>query len=218
MQTIRTIFTSILNIFFPISCFRCKQNGVYLCESCFTKLPKVEEKADSLFFSVFQYKEQATRDMIWSLKYKGNKDVARLLAGYMYEWFCEDLSDEALFRGFVHPLVMPIPLSKKRFRKRGFNQAELLAREFTVRDNLFTLSTNVLCKIKDTRSQTTLKNRAERMVNVIGSFEVRNTEKIKNKNIILIDDIFTTGATLNEAKKILINAGARMVLCCTVAH
>tara|TARA_Y100000031_G_scaffold150898_2_gene191127 strand:- start:45246 stop:45656 length:411 start_codon:yes stop_codon:yes gene_type:complete len=136
----------------------------------------------------------------------------------MYEWFCEDLSDETLFRGFVHPLVIPIPLSKKRLRKRGFNQAELLAREFTMRDTSFTLSTNVLYKIKDTRSQTTLKNRTERMANVIDSFEARNAEKIKDKNIILIDDIYTTGATLNEARRILINAGARMVLCCTIAH
>ena len=80
------------------------------------------------------------------------------------------------------------------------------------------LEKNILIKPKETEHQARIKDRRERLKNLIGSFAVKNGEKIKNKNIILIDDITTTGATLSEARKILKQYGARRIIAFTVAH
>jgi competence protein ComFC len=80
------------------------------------------------------------------------------------------------------------------------------------------LENKVLMKTKETRSQVCVKNRAERLRNIRGSFCVRNAEKIKGKNILIVDDVTTTGATLAEAKKVLRKSGAKSVMCITLAH
>jgi competence protein ComFC len=148
---------------------------------------------------------------------------------------------------FVSPILIPIPLSKKRRRERGFNQAELLCREIIKiqkknrltpdpspyqgegcqrRGEVFTLATNILIKIKETEHQALIKDRNRRLKNLEGTFAVKNhrpNEKekanfLKGKNIILIDDITTTGATLSEARRMLRASGARKVIAFTVAH
>ena len=218
MRIIHILITHTLNVLFPVVCITCGQAGAYICHACFEKLKKAERDTEKPFFAVFQYKDKTIRALLWSLKYSGNANAARLCAESMYGEFCEELRDQAMCKGFTNPLIIPIPLSPPRMRERGFNQAELIAKEFAALDSSFTLSADVLKKIKDIKSQTSIKNRAEREKNIIGCFSVTSPGKIKHKNIILIDDIYTTGATLNEAKKILVNAGARMVLCYTVAH
>ncbi|KKS56700.1 MAG: Competence protein F, partial [Candidatus Nomurabacteria bacterium GW2011_GWF1_42_40] len=80
------------------------------------------------------------------------------------------------------------------------------------------LEKDILIKPKDTKHQAHIENRSERLKNIIGSFTVKNSEIIKGRNIILIDDILTTGATLSEARKVLKRAGARKVIAFTVAH
>ena len=77
---------------------------------------------------------------------------------------------------------------------------------------------NILEKIKESPSQTSVKNRAERLENLKGCFKAVNLDNVRGANIILIDDVITTGATMSEAKKALENAGARQVLCFAMAH
>ncbi|MDP3726518.1 MAG: phosphoribosyltransferase family protein [bacterium] len=144
--------------------------------------------------------------------------MAHRCAEMLYEHICEELGERALLHNFVNPLIVPIPLHTKRLRARGFNQAELIAREFVALDTSFSVCTDALVRIKDTESQTKMKNREERIKNVTGCFKVSSPEKIKERNIILIDDVYTTGATLNEARGTLLHAGAREVLACTIAH
>jgi predicted amidophosphoribosyltransferase len=77
---------------------------------------------------------------------------------------------------------------------------------------------NILIKPKDTEHQARIRHRTERLKNIVGSFVVQSPESVKNRNIILIDDIVTTSATLNEAKKMLKSSGARKIIAFTVAH
>src|SRR5204863_311048 len=116
--------------------------------------------------------------------------------------------------------LIPIPLSPKRMRERGFNQALLIASALCRidRGENFTLEKDVLQKPKETRHQAEIENRSERLKNLIGSFALRNPEKIENHNLILLDDVSTTGATLAEARKTLQKAGARKIIAFTVAH
>ena len=142
---------------------------------------------------------------------------------------------------FIEPVLIPIPLSPKRYRERGYNQAQLICEELIKINNLrhgvdvnnannayirhgvyMQLEKKILIKPKETEHQARIKNRNIRLKNLSGSFVIKNTAeniaRIKRKNIILIDDIITTGATLSEARKVLKQNGARKVIAFTVAH
>lgn len=218
MRKIRKVIEHALDMLFPVACFRCGKAGIYVCEECIARIPLGTDMRSKNIYSVFSYKDPTMKRLLWSLKYRGNRHAARLCGRVMYDAFLEEFRDQALFHDFKNPRVVPIPLSAKRKRERGFNQAELIARECAARDDSWELTADVLYKIKDTLSQTACPSKIARMRNVSGSFAIRNAEKVKNKNIILIDDIYTTGATFAEAKRVLRSAGARVILCLTVAH
>ncbi|MBI5005314.1 MAG: ComF family protein [Candidatus Lloydbacteria bacterium] len=103
---------------------------------------------------------------------------------------------------------------------RGFNQSEKMVRALKELDETdsFLFADNILCKIKETTPQASIKERRERLQNVRGCFAVRNAENIKNKVVIVVDDITTTGATLREAITMLENAGAAKAVGVAIAH
>ena len=138
----------------------------------------------------------------------------------MRKLFMAGLSDLSVMENFNNAILVPIPLSPKRYRERGFNQAELICKKLIEidQDENFRLEENVLIKIKNTEHQVRIQDRRARLKNLIGSFAVKNEALVKNKNIILIDDVTTTGATLNEARKTLKQAGARKIIAFTIAH
>jgi competence protein ComFC len=163
------------------------------------------------------------------VKYNGNQKIAILFACLLYEQMIEVLSEEELFSNFIDPVVIPLPLSKERLKERGWNQAEIIAREIVKLNSSFSLNTTSLHKVKNTLPQTKL-SKSERLKNLKNCFAIKDSDskiegkrdldrvKIKNRNIILVDDVTTTGATILEAKKVLLNAGAKNVLAFTIAH
>ena len=112
-------------------------------------------------------------------------------------------------------VVLPVPLTNKRYKSRGYNQAELLANEFIKQTGLV-LNTNVLQKTKDTEQQVKLGFQ-ERQTNLKKTFKIINADAIKDKNVLLIDDVFTTGATANACSLYLKDAGAKKVYVLCVA-
>src|SRR3989344_2692356 len=210
-----------------------------------SRADRSQNRAGKEILSLFDYRDPLVREAVWELKYHGNKKVARLLATVLYDEILAFLLEYAPLTNFTEPLLIPIPLSRKRQTERGFNQCELLANELLRLDLTppfqgggpsqrgevvasmdlrgghvglnFTLSL-ALTKIKDTPSQTKAENRESRMKNLANCFSVKNPELIQGRNIILIDDVATTGATLEEARRILRKAGARKVIAFTVAH
>lgn len=169
--------------------------------------------------SCFDYHTPLIRQAIWELKYRGNPKVAALLGKILSEEIITELSEKAIFEKFDNPLLIPIPLSKKRLRERGFNQSELLAKEIIKNDlqKLLELDTKSLLKIKDTSPQTKI-SREKRLKNLADCFQVTKPEIIRGRNIILIDDVSTTGATLKEAHLTLLASGAKSVIAFTIAH
>lgn len=113
-------------------------------------------------------------------------------------------------------LVMPVPLHFKRLRHRGFNQALLLADRMSEHYGI-TLSYDNLARVRSTRPQVELTGE-ERVKNVAGAFSLRRPEDVTDKHILLIDDVFTTGATMNECAAVLKRAGASQVTACTLAR
>ncbi len=178
----------------------------------------VQRKQETVL-AIFSYKDPLVRAAIWQIKYRNHRKVSRLLAEILYSELVAELEDLSQFSHFVSPILIPIPLSAARQKARGYNQTENLAKEMMRldRNNIFTLEIKVLVKTKDTPPQSSLP-RSSRLQNLRGSFQVKNSEKIRGRNIILIDDVTTTGATLKEASATLRRAGARKVIAIVVAH
>src|SRR3989344_7136086 len=169
--------------------------------------------------AVFDYKHPLVRQAVWELKYRGNKKITRLLAERIHEELVEELTERKSFENFEKPFLIPIPLSKKRLLERGFNQCELLVNALETLDgrNFFELRRDLLIKIRETESQTK-KNRAKRLENLKECFSVPEPEQITGRNVILIEDVTTTGATFEEARRTLKRAGVRKILCVAIAH
>lgn len=116
-------------------------------------------------------------------------------------------NDNSEFRNFV---IVPVPLHKARFNARGFNQSELLARDFSQRFNLQFLP-DTLIRTKNTPSQLEVSNKTARGKNMKGAFKVLKNDVLKGSRVILIDDVYTSGATMRECATALRQAGAREV-------
>jgi len=212
---------TILNVIFPVNCISCGENGSDLCIKCLSGSPSALRESASWIFPLFDYRHPPIKKSIWLLKYKGKERLASIFAEVLYDKIIEELSDLSVFRNFNDVILIPIPLSQKRYRERGYNQTELICQKLMKLDekrNNFKLEKNILIKIKETEHQARIKDKGARLKNLSDSFFVKNPELIKNRNLILIDDVTTTGATLTEAKKILKQSGARKIIAFTVAH
>ena len=216
---IKKITRVLLNFMFPSSCVGCAKHGTALCAKCISEIPLADVSVDKNIYPVFNYRHPTIKQALWELKYGNNKVVAKSLARVLYDKILEELQDFETFHSFTEPLLVPIPLSRKRKKERGYNQSELLCKELSFIDSVsFTLCIDVLYKPFDTKRQTKTRSRSERKNNLRGCFAIKHPEKIKGKNIILIDDIVTTGATISEARKMLKKSGAKKVVAFTVAH
>ncbi|OGI95361.1 hypothetical protein A2917_02230 [Candidatus Nomurabacteria bacterium RIFCSPLOWO2_01_FULL_42_17] len=226
-----SFLNTILNIIFPLKCIVCGENGKDFCLECLSDAPPAQRESEKWIFPIYDYRHPPIKKALWLLKYKGKKRLANIFAEVLYEKILEELADLSVMENFKNALLIPIPLSKKRRRERGYNQAELICKELIKLNHLrysvdgksnFSLENNILIKPRETEHQARIHNRKERLKNIVGSFSIKNVETnanlLKNRNIILIDDITTTGATLNEARKTLKNAGARKIIAFTIAH
>lgn len=168
------------------------------------------------------------RQLIWSLKYKRGKDIAKIVAPALNENLFEELTDKLVMtRNKTKVLLLPTPLSRARHRSRGYNQAKELAQAMQqLNPDNFALVTNLVNKIKDTPSQVSLKNKQQRLNNLKGAFQVNQVEwqklnqtyNLAETIIVIIDDVSTTGATISEIRKILELNGVPRVYGLVLAH
>lgn len=215
------LFHTILDFLFPSRCLECGTQGEIFCVSCLASCPEAERESARWVFALFDYRHPSVKRAIWLMKYKGKRDLAKIFAGALYGRILEEVADLAVMENFSKPLLVPIPLSGARKRERGFNQTELMAGallELDKENKILELENSVLIKPRETPHQARIENRSERLKNIVGSFAVQSGDKVRGRNVILLDDVTTTGATLEEAKKVLQQAGARKVVAFTVAH
>lgn len=215
-----SFLNTILDIVFPVNCVLCNKAGKDLCAECISDFRQAERESEEWIFPLYDYRDPRIKKTIWLLKYKGRKNLAGNFAEVLYGRIIEELADLSILENFKDPILVPIPLSKERYRERKYNQAELMCKGLVKLDleKNFKLEKDVLIKTIETEHQARIENRNKRQKNIIGSFSVINTPLIKGRNIILIDDVTTTGATLREAKKVLKQAGVKKVIAFTVAH
>lgn len=182
-------------------------------------IPEANQFGDEKYKSLFQYKNKLTKKAIWAIKYNKNQKITEKFSHILYDFILDNISDEIIFSNFKSPIIIPIPMHKNNLKERGYNQSELIVKELIKfdTDNFFTINISALQKIKETPHQSKLKNKNERLKNLKGCFYA-DANFIKNKNIILIDDVITTGTTMKEATKTLKEAGANKVIGFSLAH
>ncbi len=240
---LRSLFRSLKDLIYPNYCLACKnkidlnvkehficeacQNGIEMnlppfCVYCGRTLDENSQNGPTCSgclnvkfnfdraFSPCKY-NGTIKKVIHEFKYSGRdylgKNLGQIMNNFIYKY---NLPIENM------DFIIPVPLHNARLREREFNQAQILseriAKEFNKK-----LLLEALTRTKATKSQTEL-SLEERKCNVTNSFSVTNPQLIKNRNLLLIDDVLTTGSTLNEAAKILKESGAKTVFAMTLAN
>ncbi len=215
-----SVYNFIVDILFPLKCISCKRTGFYLCDEC-TPTPHRREIEDSEDIDAcFDYRDPLIKKVIWDLKYYNKKHASDVLGKNLYEYTKEDISELRTLHNGEPFIVIPVPLSSERRRERGYNQAEHIARAFikNCNEDIFELRTDIVSKTKDTGHQARIHNKKIRLRNMIGAFSLDKNKNVKNRIVFVIDDVTTTGATLNEIIKLLKKAGAREIRGLAVAH
>lgn len=190
-----------------------------LDETAFNSLPKAPEVKDlDWIFPLFHYKDNRVRAIVWELKYRKNTFPLDYIGKFMFDEILSKISDVSLFNTDAEYILLPIPISNERRAERGYNQSEYIAKAILENDLSHTLlyAPQWFEKIKETSEQNKSQSKQERMQNLIGCFEA--DPRVEGKYIILIDDVVTTGSTLSEARKTLLEAGATDVFAFTIAH
>ena len=205
-----------LNLIFPQTCGYC--NKIYkeaVCPKCKIKLKNLERakiikhnKCFNLHIYLYKY-EGIIREKILDYKFEEK--------AYLYKSFVNNIiSNKNILEVLQkHEIIIPVPMYCKKENKRGYNQTKLIAKELGKYLNL-KYHDNILYKNKNTIEQSKL-NKKERAENVKDIYIIKNKEIIKDKNILLFDDIFTTGSTVNECSKILKQNGAGEIDVLTIA-
>lgn len=211
------MFQQLLDWLFPRYCFGCRTVGDYLCPTCADGLKRATAGGDD-HFAAFDYDQPALKQAIWKLKYSGITSLADRLGGLLADCLLEELAELSTFSGQQNILVVPVPLARGRARKRGYNQSALLAQALVRRlPNQLSYRDDLVAKIKDTPPQVAMKSERARRTNLRGAFQTPRPELLKNHTVLIIDDVVTTGATLDEISRVLQASGAT-VLTATLAR
>jgi len=220
---LHTWTSGLMGLFFPKRCLLCGKSLLHqeelLCTTCFYKLARTnfhietENPVKEIFHGrlplvsatsyLFFSKGGGTQQMIHHLKYKGNREIGN----YLGRQFGRQLNESPLFN--TAGALVPVPLHAKKEHKRGYNQSLIIAEGMADVMNTPVFS-DVLFRNTYSSSQTR-KSRYERWENVKGIFELKNGKRLQGKHVILVDDVITTGATLEACgNKLLEIPGIRL--------
>ncbi len=209
---------TVLDLLFPPKCAFCrkllKTGESGMCAACCQNLPVTHGggKQTGDFFSVCVaplYYEGLVRDSLLRFKFQECTGYAGVYGKLLAACIREELPGR-------YDLISWVPLSAKRLKKRGYDQAMLIAMAAAL--ELEDVAVETLVKHTDVQAQSGMGSAEKRRANIAGAYAVRDAELIAGKRILLIDDIVTTGSTLSECAKTLLRAGAEEILCAAVAR
>jgi competence protein ComFC len=228
----------ILDVLFPKTCAGCKKSGSFFCKTCISEITQTDlvcpmcERSSLGGITHPICKRGWGIDGLWSLgiydhplkqaiqkvKYKWITELATDLTDLLIEYwarFNPILIDQIKKDRGENWLIIPVPLHKKRQNMRGFNQASLLGK--LIAQKLGLPFEDALIRVKNTKPQFSLKSE-DRRHNIKGAFELKKDKDVKDKKVLLIDDVWTTGATLKECSAILKRNKAKLVWGITIAR
>ncbi len=210
---------NILNFIFPCTCCICGkkiiENETYTCENCSNIIKCIMKEGICVDFKNAYFDKLVSavhydgiiRKKILEFKFK-NK-------AYLGDFFSKCMVNCLKKYNIISDIIIPVPLHYKRYFERGYNQSAILAKKISKQLNI-KYDRTILKKVRNTKAQSTLKY-DEREINILNSYKIFNNSKIKDKSIMLIDDVFTTGATANECSKVLKENGASKIIVVTIS-
>ncbi|MDA6068190.1 ComF family protein [Flavobacterium sp. AC] len=226
------MFNYLINLFFPKVCAGCHTilitNETVLCTSCRHEMPLTQYHLDPKNEAVKKFygkiaiehasallyfnKKGIVQELIHNLKYKGHEEIGTVLGN----WSVEDLKEIVLEIPF--DIVIPVPLHPKKFRERGYNQVTTFGKALAKGLNI-DYNAAVLYRKKYSKTQSK-KNLAGRSDNIENIFDVISTEENRNKHFLIVDDVLTTGATLEACSRALLKIpGAKIsIVCMAIAN
>lgn len=208
----------VLKFIFPPVCGIClKTSKKYICEECMELIKfKSLNKIDT-------YNNKNFKEHLYILKYEGiirqrMLDYKFKEKSYLHRSFSEMILNSKENIEFIkkYDVLIPVPIHKDRMRTRGYNQSELIAKDLAYEIKNIKLENRVLIKTKNIIAQSSL-NKKQRENNIKDVYQIKSVEKVINKKILLLDDIYTTGSTVNECAKILKEARCKEVGIITIA-
>lgn len=167
--------------------------------------------------SLFPYRNGNVRSLVRSVKFYGETGALNAIGAVVGEFLLEMISEKKLFSGWNTPLLIPIPASGKRLKERGYNQAERIAESLLPFLEGSILYAPEALRRNERESQVRIE-RKEREKNIAGAFFVPDAGAVSGKQILLIDDVVESGATLKDARRALRAAGASEVIGVALAH
>ena len=207
-KMVNVFLESLLELIYPSEnyCIICKAEDCHkICLSCLKIIKKINIIDSDI--SSYGYYGGVLKQLILNLKYKKNFSAGDILSDFLSDYIKDNIE-------YDNYMLSYIPLSKKSKKKRGFNQCEYIAKKVSEKLNIEAVE--ILIKYKDTAEQKTL-NKHERSENIKGAFKVKKGINVIDCNIILIDDVTTTGSTMIEAYKILQENSAKSIKLLTLA-
>lgn len=207
---------AILDLLFPPRCILCRKilrkDETDLCHTCRIHTPQCSKPKKSPAFLAKQvslwYYEGNVRASLLRYKFSGRRNYAPAYGRLLAMKISGDLREE-------FDVLTWVPVSKKRQKKRGYDQVALLAQ--AVGQELDLVPAAVLRKTRDNPPQSRIQGQAKRKANVLGAYTVTDPQLIRGKRVLLLDDILTTGATVSECARTLLTAGAKEVSCAVLA-
>lgn len=218
-----------LDLLYPPRCALCEKHGSFICDACLDSLPRAEGRRCDVCWlplpgpacaacaehptaltrlrSVYRY-EDGVRSLVHAFKFRGQSSLGKPLAAELARCYAD--------HGLAADVIVPVPLAVARKRGRGYNQASLLAREVSRQTGA--PAAEALRRWGNATPQAQSATAEERRLNVVGAFEVGRPGDVAGRRVLLIDDVATTGATLNACAVELLNAGAAEVIGLTLAR
>lgn len=206
IKIIKIVPEALLDIIYPYEnkCIICGVEGFLgICSKCRSDIKRVNQQEEIMAYG---YYGGVLKKLILNLKYHKSFIAGKVLADLL----CQIIIEKELSIDFI----CYVPISKASLKKRGFNQCSVLAKNISSILDIPVI--DCLVKIKETKEQKLL-GKEERVKNILGAFEVKNKEKLFKKNILLVDDVYTTGATINECKKNIEKCNINKIYLLTIA-
>lgn len=203
---------NITDLIFPKKCIYCKKQGEYICSSCFSNLEivfrnNIKGKTYDSFIYLDNYKNK-TRNNLINIKFNYKT--------YILNGFVEIIFKNERIIEYLKELdyITFVPMTKKKEARRGFNQSKYLAQKLS--NNFKIPCIEAILKTKKNKTQSLLK-RKERFANVKDVYKVNDSFVVKGKSFVLVDDIYTTGATIDECSRVLKQKGAKRICILVIA-
>ena len=237
IRALRGLGSALLDFVYPPHCSLCKaplqEDERVVCEGCWSKIQVISGphcatcgcpldepaptctncESETLLFDrarILSPFDETIQSLIHLLKYKGKRSIGHRLGAMLGELIASDGDSDGA------DVIVPVPLHPSRKKERGYNQSALVASAIGDRLGVGT-NTDLLVRTRRTATQTKL-NAEERVKNVTGAFEVVHPEPVRGKGVLLVDDVLTTGATVNACAQALLEAGAKRVRLAALAH